>query len=209
MINLITQSDFERIAFKIVDFESQSEKKAYPSGCLAIINAVRDKNIWMCFKHSDQESYIYCPNLPLGRSLTIFSDPRNKKSYCLTEETILDPVIGQKRPYSLSEALSKLEIIIGEVTQFVIQKEQFSIGYFANVEVIVKDNQKVQCLIPNICPEFVLRSKKIVLLINLMPACCNESIQAHVFCGSDHNHNWIPFILTNESIPIGTKATFQ
>lgn len=189
----ITFHDFGRIVFQTVDLDNEFGKNKFPSGCLAIIGRERDKNLFMRFQENDKDSFVYMPNSTLGESLTIFNDKFIVKSDCISDEE-----------------LSKLNIVVGKVKSLTIEKEAYSKGHFATLDVIVdKGKAPIKCLIPFVSSNLTLSSKKVVLLMNLRPNCVNDlNYKEHILCGKGFDENWEPFILTDDNIAIGTRAKF-
>lgn len=188
----IRSAEFSTIAFQTVK-APHDLANAFPEGFLAVINSARAKHLYVHLQTDTQDiCYAHLPSLERGNSITIFSDKRDAKAITISEEE-----------------LAKVEMKIGEVINYSIEKDTYANTHQASLDLLIDEGSAtVKCIVPYASPSIQLTSRKVIVITNLKPDCITDVI-AHVICGKNNLGHWEPFMLTDTNVPIGTKVQFN
>jgi len=182
----VTFQEFSRISWNTVARESNEETPF--SSVLAIINSQRAEQLPIQFR--DQNgivSFCHSPGAPVGSCLTIGNERRYHKAAQISEAE-----------------LEKVELRVGEVASCSIS--QCLGSYDAFLELKIDSDIFEKCTVPLVGPFLSLEGKKIVVLTNLQRECVHDQ-KVIVLCANNSEGYWQPFVVTDERISVGTRAS--
>lgn len=185
--------------FSLMQFRTEYPKEEvvsegvepFAGGVLAIVNSGKVDHLFIKFKDVEgRESYCHADGVPLGSTLSIGNDPKDIKAQSLSDDQI-----------------AQLDIRVARVVSCSLQQIFMSHQYAAKVELDMGIGSTETCSIPDVSPDLMLAGKKIIVLSNLKQECIYDP-KVHVLCAvSSQDSFWHPFLVTNQQMAAGTRAS--